>query len=89
MIQYRWTLKTLFWVKEAIHKRSHIIWFIWNIFMWNIQDKQIHRDRKWFNVCQGYGEEQWRVTANGYMTFLGGDRNCKLNYDNGHKTVNK
>lgn len=29
--------------------------------------RQIHSDRKYFSGCQGLGEAQWGVTANGHM----------------------
>lgn len=42
-------------------------------FVWNVQDWQIHRDRKRISACQGLEEKEWGVTANGVS--FGGDEN--------------
>ena len=33
---------------------------------WNVQNRQIHREREWISGCQGQGYGEWGVTANGY-----------------------
>lgn len=36
-------------------------------FVWNIQNRQIYRNRKWFSGCQGFvGKGDWRMTTVGY-----------------------
>lgn len=35
-------------------------------FVWNIQNRQIYRNRKWFSHCQGDGGKgDWGMTTNG------------------------
>ena len=51
MLQHGWILKTLHLVKEARYKRTHKTPFIWNI-----QKRQSHGDRKHISSCQELGE---------------------------------
>jgi len=52
MLQHVWTSKTLYKVKEARHKRSHIVWFY---LLWNVQKRKIYRNRKYISLGLGTG----------------------------------
>ena len=44
------------------------------LFMWDVQNRQIYRNRKQISDCHRIreGREQKRVSANGYRVSLGG-----------------
>lgn len=44
-------LENICYVKEDRHEMSHIV----ISFMWNIQNRKIHGERKWINGCQKLG----------------------------------
>jgi len=49
-------------VKEARHKVTYCV----IPFIQNIQNRQIHSDRKQLGVCQRLGEGRWGKLPNGY-----------------------
>lgn len=67
--QHGWSWKTLWWLKEAGLQENHISYDF--TFMWNIQNRQIYKERKWFPRT-GRVERKWDTAANGYgVSFLG------------------
>lgn len=40
------------------------------LFIWNVQKRKIHRDRKLTSACQELGKREWAVTSHGYGIFL-------------------
>lgn len=59
--------------KEPVRK-DHLVY---NLFIWYVQRKQIHRDRKYLSDCVGLAwiigsGEEWGVTAHEYgVSFWG------------------
>lgn len=53
------------WKKPDI--KDHILYDIWHYFMWNVQNTQIHGDRKYLSNNQGL----WGV-ENGEWLLMGG-----------------
>lgn len=53
-------------------------------FVWNIQNRQIYRSRKWFSCFQGAGGKgEWKMNTNGYGVSFEGDE-CVLELDGGY-----
>lgn len=54
---------------------------------WNVQNKQIHRDKKQISSCQGLGEGDGESLPNGHRVSLWGDENVlELDYGDSHTT---
>ena len=52
-------------------------------FIWNVQNRQNHTERKLNNGCYGLGTgEEWGVTANRYQASLGDNETTTLELDN-------
>lgn len=45
------------------------------LFVGNVPNGQIHRDRRQMRGCLELGTELWGVTANGHVLSFGGDEN--------------
>ena len=66
MLWHEAASKTRCWVKEDRYRCMIPS-------VWNVQDRQIQRDRRWVSSCSGLQEEGWEVTANQYRISFWGD----------------
>ena len=68
-------------MKNASHKGPHTYELIY-------RKHQICIDRKCISGCQELGEEEWGVTANGYVvSSWGGENVLELESGNGYKPL--
>lgn len=58
-----WSLKTLSGVKETEHKKAT---YYLILFIWNVQKRQVHRDRKEISCCQELEGREKYWLLNGY-----------------------
>lgn len=54
MLQHGWTFEILYKMKGTSHKRAYTLNCMIS-FMWNVQIRRVHRDRKKIGSCQGLG----------------------------------
>ena len=58
-LQRRWMLNTWCYVPWNGHKRADTLW----LFLWDVQNRQIYRSRKWVNGSQGLGGRNWEASG--------------------------
>ena len=70
-------------LKEAVHKRQHILWF----HLHELSNTGKSKEGKWLLVTEE--REEWEVTANGHSVPFWGDKNIlKLDSGNNYTTLN-
>ena len=88
MLQHGWILQTLCFMKEASHRRLHIVWF----HLYKMSWRQIYRDKSRPMFAQGWmvlklGGNGKGVIAKRYGVYLLGWSECKIDCDR-YKAVN-
>lgn len=73
-------------VKEASHQKT--------IFMWNVQNRQIYKDKRYIRVCpwlgvsgDGKGKGKWQLWIWGFFLFLGDENILNLDCADGGPTL--